>query len=94
MEDPEIKELLKSTLSLAEENNKLLHKIRGVQKRATLLQWLKIIVIAGIALGALYYVEPYLEKVMDLYNSVSGVEQSLKDVSGSTSDLQNLLKKI
>jgi len=87
--DPESKQLLQNTLALAEENNKMLHKIRGVQKRETLWQVVKIFIIIGIAFGAFYYVEPYLNKVMSLYNSVSGMEQKLNN-----NPLQDLLKKL
>jgi hypothetical protein len=77
--DPESKQLLANTLAIAEENNKLLHKIRGVQKRATLWQVVKLLVIVGIALGSFYYIEPYLNKVMGVYNSVVGMEQKMND---------------
>ena len=86
--DQESKQLLQNTLALAEENNKMLHKIRGVQKRGTLWQVLKLIVIIGIALGSFYYLEPYLNKIMDLYNSVSGMQQQINN-----SPIQDLLKK-
>ena len=86
--DQESKQLLQNTLALAEENNKMLHKIRGVQKRGTLWQVLKLIVIIGIALGSFYYIEPYLNKIMDLYNSVSGMQQQINN-----SPIQDLLKK-
>ena len=86
--DQESKQLLQNTLALAEENNKMLHKIRGVQKRSTFWQVLKLIVIIGIALGSFYYIEPYLNKIMDLYNSVSGMQQQINN-----SPIQDLLEK-
>ena len=86
--DQESKQLLQNTLVLAEENNKMLHKIRGVQKRGTLWQVLKLIIIIGIALGSFYYIEPYLNKIIDLYNSVSGMQQQINN-----SPIQDLLKK-
>ena len=86
--DSESRQLLQNTLALAEENNKMLHKIRGVQKRGTLWQVLKLIVIIGIALGSFYYIEPYLNKIIDLYNSVSGMQQQINN-----SPIQDLLKK-
>ena len=70
--DPESKQILQNTLALAEENNKLLHKIRGVQRRETIWNTVKILLIVAIALGSFYYIEPYLNKVMGLYNSVTG----------------------
>ncbi|MFA4975086.1 MAG: hypothetical protein WC839_00090 [Candidatus Paceibacterota bacterium] len=90
--DPELKQMLQKTLALSEENNLILHKIRGVQKREFIWRTLKIIVIIGITLGSFYYLEPYLNKIMDLYSSISGVEQK---VNGASNDslFQGLLKK-
>lgn len=85
--DGELKQLLQHTLELAEENNKLLHKIRGVQRRGTIWQALKWILILGIAFGSFYFLEPYLNKVMELYNTVTGMEQKIND-----SPIQDLLK--
>jgi len=87
--DSESRQLLQNTLALAEENNKMLHKIRGVQKRGTLWQVLKLIVIIGIALGSFYYLEPYLNKIVDLYNSISGMQQEINN-----SPFKDLLKKL
>ena len=87
--DPESKQLLQNTLALAEENNKLLYKIRGVQKRGVVYQVLKYLLILGIAFGSFYYVEPYLNKIVDMYNSITGVEQKVNN-----SPLQNLLKNL
>ena len=87
--DPESKQLLQNTLALAEENNKMLHSIRGVQKRETLWHVLKFILIIGIAFGSFYYVEPYLNKIMNLYSSVTGMEQKLNG-----SPLNGLLNKL
>lgn len=85
--DPESKELLQNTLEITEENNKILHKIRGVQKRESIWRVVKIIVIISIAFGSFYFIQPYLNKVMDLYNSVTGMEQKINN-----SPIQNLLK--
>jgi hypothetical protein len=87
--DPESKQLLQNTLELAEENNKLLHKIRGVQRRGAVWQVLKYLLILAIAFGSFYYVEPYLNKIMDMYNSVTGIQQKIND-----SPLQDFLKKL
>ena len=79
--DPESKKLLEETLSLVEENNKLLRKVRGVQKRQTLWTIFKLLVIAGLTLGSFYYLEPYVNKVMDAYNQISGMQKSLDSSS-------------
>ena len=88
--DPESKKLLEETFALTRDNNKMLHKVRSVQKWATFWQTLKILMIIGIALGAFYFLEPYLNKMVDLYNSISGTAQKLNNTGSS---FQDLLKK-
>jgi hypothetical protein len=81
--DPESKKLLEETFQLAKENNKMLHKVRNVQKWATFWQSLKVIIIIGVAVGAFYYLEPYLNSMLNLYNSISGFEQNITGGGGS-----------
>lgn len=88
--DPESKRLLEEMFNLAQENNQMLRKIRSVQKWRAFWSWLKIAVIIGIALGSFYFLEPYLNKMKDLYNSISGAEQK---PNNSGSSFQDLLKK-
>jgi len=92
--DPESKQLLQNNLELAEENNKILHKIRGVQKRETLWHVLKLVIIIGITFGSFYFIEPYLNKMMDIYNSVSDIKQNIKSVTDVPNNtFKSLLKK-
>jgi len=86
--NPEEKALLEETLELSRDNNKMLHKVRGVQKREALWSILKILLIVGIAFGAFYYLEPYLNKVMNVFTQISGMKQNV-----DPSVLQNALKK-
>jgi hypothetical protein len=86
--DPESKKLIEETLALAKENNKMLHKVRRVQKFSAFWQGLKILVIVGVAFGLFYYMEPYLNKIINLYNTISGTEQKLNN-NGYVSDLLN-----
>jgi len=86
--EQEDRKLLLEAVSLAEENNKMLKKIRGVQKREAIWSALKLIVIVGIALGSFYYIEPYLNKMIDIYSSITGIEKKM-DGNG----IQDLLKK-
>ena len=88
--DPESKKLLENTFVLAQENNKMLRKVRSIQKWGVFWSLLKIILIIGITLGSFYFLRPYIDKIKDLYNSISGVQQKLNDNSNS---FQDLLKK-
>jgi hypothetical protein len=87
--DGESRKLLEETFELTKENNKLLHRVRGVQKWQAFWSIARIVIIAGIALGALYYLEPYIEKLIGIYNQISGVKQTIDSAS-----LQNILKNI
>jgi len=88
--DPESKRLLEETFALAEENNKMLHKVRSVQKWSAFWRTVKVILIIGIAFGAFYFMEPYLNKIIETYNYITGSAQKLNT---SASSLQDLLKK-
>ena len=76
--DPEERKLLEETLELSKENNALLHKVRGVQKRATLWTGIKLFFIVGIALGAFYYLEPYLDRMVNVYSSFMEREEEVR----------------
>jgi len=87
--DPESKKLLEDTYKLTKENNKILHKVRSIQKWQAFWSALRIIIIIGIGLGAAYFLEPYIEKAITVFNQISGTQQVI-----DTSSLQNILKNI
>ena len=85
---------LKQILELTQDNNKMLHKIRNVQKREAIFRAIKLLVIIGFSVASFYYVEPYLNKMLGLLSSVSGIEQKLNSSSLNIGSLQDILKKI
>lgn len=95
--DPESKKLLEKTYELALENNEMLKKVRGVQKRAFLMSLVKFLIFVGITLGAYYYVEPYLNQMLSIYSNLSGItgEGGFNTSSSSILDIvKNLEGKI
>ena len=58
--DPELKQLLEENLRLSKENNVLLLKIRNIQRWAQITKILYWFVIIAAAVGALYFIKPYL----------------------------------
>jgi hypothetical protein len=88
--DPETRRLLEKTLELIKENNAMLHKVRGVQKRMAFFAFLRLLVIVGIAFGVFYYLEPYLTKLMDFIISVGGIQ---KDLNSGGIPIGDILKK-
>ncbi len=68
--DEETKKLLQENLELNKENNKLLHKLVWFQKWARWFGVIKWIIVVGAAIGALYYLEPMMNKLWGTYNEL------------------------
>ena len=88
--DSESKKLLEETLVLARENNSILHKVRSVQKWSTYWQTLKILLIVGIGFGAFYFLEPFVNKFINIWNNISGSSQQ----EINSNPFQDFLKKV
>lgn len=83
MEEQELKELLEANLRLSKENNRMLKKMRRAQKRATIFRVLYWIVIIAIALGAIYFLQPYFERVKMLYEQILPGLKNIGEIGGS-----------
>lgn len=68
--DPELQELMEKNLEISEENNILLKKIWGSIQIGRLFKTIYWIFIIGATLGAYYYVQPYLVKLIEIYSSL------------------------
>ena len=92
--DEQNKHLLEENLALAKENNQMLKKVLRSQKRGEIMKVVYWLLIIGIALGAFYFVQPYLESVISIYTNTAGV---LEEINGDVPDVGNfseLLKQI
>ncbi len=78
--DQEAKKLLEEVKELAEENNRMLLQIRGVQKRQAFLRALKIVFIIAVALGALYFLDPYIQKLELFLNEATSTIDKFKSI--------------
>ena len=86
---PEEKELLEKSVSLAEDNNKILHSIKRSIWMGRIMTFIYWMIIIGSAIGAYYYLEPYYNKALDMYNKVSNTQQKINDAAGT---VQSVLK--
>ncbi len=76
----EEKELLQKTYELSEENNKILHGIRRINRWSYFFKiayWALIIVVA---FGAYFYAKPYVEILDNEYNSLKNNANTLNNV--------------
>ena len=65
------KEFFDRLMALTEENNKILHKIRRTAKVTGMIRIVYWIIIIGISIGAYYYVQPYLNQILEAYSGLS-----------------------
>ena len=72
--------MLKKTLELAQENNKMLHAIRRSILRGRIFQIIYWLVIIGAAVGVYYYIEPYIDTAVGAYGNVKGDLKSFGDL--------------
>lgn len=89
--NPEDRELLKKTVLLEEENNDILRKMRRSMRISAFMSWVYWIFIIGSLLGAYYFIQPYLEKFMDLYGGAkSGLDASVSGVNTVIDSLKKI----
>ena len=67
---PEEREMLKKTLELAQENNKMLHSIRRGMFWGRVMRVIYWIIIIGAAVGVYYYITPYIDSAINGYGNV------------------------
>lgn len=68
--DDETRELIKKSVELGEANRQALDKILRYQKNVQIFAALKWVVIVLSAVGAFYYLQPFLEGLWSAYNSL------------------------
>jgi len=74
---PEERELLNRSVALAEENNRILLKMKRGQRWSSIMRTVYWIFIIGSAVGAFYLIQPYVDEVKSMYQSVSAGFKSL-----------------
>lgn len=77
--DPESKELLKANLELAQENNKMLHSIRRSMTYSRVMSYVYWVFIIGSALGAYYYIQPYVDQIIGVYSGANDTLNSIRN---------------
>ena len=98
MIEPELKELLQKNLEASQESLHILKKMRRAQVWGGVATFFKWVLIIAISFGAYYLVEPYLQKMLDMYsqlnttvNNVQNVGNQVNSVTASSTDF---LKKM
>ena len=83
---PEERELLNRSVTLAEDNNRMLHSIKRTMFMARIMSVLYWVLIIGVSVGAFYFIQPYLDQLMDTY---SGAKSNLDNLGSLLKNFQN-----
>lgn len=67
---PDEKEMLKKTLELSQENNKMLHSIKRSMMWGRVVRTIYWVLIISASIGIYYYIEPYLDGAIGAYGSI------------------------
>ena len=80
--EQDLKELLQANFEVSKENNRILKKMRGAQRNAMILRVIYWMAVIGIFAGALYYIQPYINKFLSLLPGLDKALNNLPDFSG------------
>ncbi|MBU2633064.1 hypothetical protein KJ751_00970 [Patescibacteria group bacterium] len=86
-ETNEIKKLLKRNLEISEESSNIIKKIHGAQRTGRILKILKWFLVIALALGAYYYVQPFMETFWETVGQIKKDFSSLKEASESAGSI-------
>lgn len=67
--DQDQEKMLRETLRLSRENNEMLRKMRGAQKRAAFWRFLKLVIYVALLVMAYRFIMPYVNQLRDSYES-------------------------
>lgn len=78
--DPHDRDLLQRSLDLSEKNNKMIKKLykhMRVQRVFHIIYW---IIIIGASIGLYYWVQPAVDKVIDVYTNFSNPTSTIQNI--------------
>ena len=70
--DQETKELLRKILEVSTENNKMLKSVQRSMFWGRVMRYVYWAIIIGSAIGAYYFVQPYVDQVIGVYGGFKG----------------------
>ncbi len=80
--NPDVEKLEKAVeenMELSRENNRMIKALYKNYRTVRVFRILYLVLIIGTALGAYYYLEPYLQQISELYTGSANTFNTLKD---------------
>lgn len=90
--DPKERELLEETHELVLENNKILHRLQRSARWSKFFRFVYWVLIIGTSVGAYYFLQPYIDKVIGVYTGMQNDLSNVKNVTSQASDLLDQIK--
>jgi hypothetical protein len=78
--NPDERILLERTLKLAEENNKILHKVESRAKRAAIYGFIKLVLIVLPFVIGYFLLEPYLDEAQERYSNIQELVETFSNL--------------
>jgi TRAP-type C4-dicarboxylate transport system permease small subunit len=79
--DPESKKILLETLELVQKNNNILQSLRRSMRIQRIMSFLYWALIIGSAFGAYYFLQPYIDQLMNVYSGAGDILNNFKQLS-------------
>lgn len=70
--DQEDKEILRKTLDVTQKNNKILEQMKQSMFWGRVFRYIYWAIILGVAVGAYYFIEPYIDQMLQVYGGFKG----------------------
>ncbi len=86
----EVKELAKKNLALAQDTNRIMHKMQRAARWGRFFQivwWIAILAVSSAAYY--YYLQPYVHKIEDVYSNFQASGQKAQSIG---QQIENLFK--
>ena len=84
--DPSEKDLIEKTYEMEKENNRILKGIRSTNRWSIFFKVFYWTIIIGIAVGAFYYIQPYVNNILKTYENVQNDLTNVKSVVNTVSN--------
>ncbi|MBI4121032.1 MAG: hypothetical protein HY457_02160 [Parcubacteria group bacterium] len=91
--DSEDRKMLQKIQKTVEENNAILRDMRSSMRWGRFFRIIYWLVIIGASVGALYFLQPYIEQMQEAYGLLRSGVGGIQDIGQKLPDLQGLLQR-
>lgn len=90
---PHDRKILSKLLSVAEDNNAMLRNLQSAMRWSRFFRIAYWVVIIGVAVGAFYFLQPFIDRIRDTFGLAQSGIQGVERVGDRLPDLKGLLQQ-